>query len=297
MPEPSPSPVVVTPGLLRERWPLPEPGSDKESRGRTLVIGGSTSTPGAVLLAAEAALRAGAGKLQVATTASTAVALGVALPEAMVLGLPEAGDGGLDPAGADRVGELVEQASAVLVGPGATGPDATRELVVALLPRVRGALVLDALGLVAVTADPDCLAELSGRVVLTPNVRELALTLQRGEDEVGEDPLGAALELARRSGAVVATGGGTSYTARPDGACWQDDTGGGGLGVSGSGDVMAGIVTGLAARGADPAQAAVWAQHVHGRCGDRLAAAVGHLGFLARELPPEVPRVLAELGG
>jgi ADP-dependent NAD(P)H-hydrate dehydratase len=65
--------------------------------------------------------------------------------------------------------------------------------------------------------------------------------------------------------------------------------------VSGSGDVMAGIVTGLAARGATPAQAAVWGTFLHGRSGDRLAAAVGRMGFLAREVLAEVPRVLAEI--
>jgi len=59
--------------------------------------------------------------------------------------------------------------------------------------------------------------------------------------------------------------------------------------------VRAGVTAGLLARGAEPAQAAVWAAHLHGRAGERLAARVGRLGFLARELPPEVPRVLAEV--
>jgi NAD(P)H-hydrate repair Nnr-like enzyme with NAD(P)H-hydrate dehydratase domain len=67
------------------------------------------------------------------------------------------------------------------------------------------------------------------------------------------------------------------------------------LGVSGSGDVQAGIVSGLLARGADPAQAAVWGGYVHARTGERLAAAVGLVGYLARELPGQVPAVLGEL--
>jgi NAD(P)H-hydrate repair Nnr-like enzyme with NAD(P)H-hydrate dehydratase domain len=65
--------------------------------------------------------------------------------------------------------------------------------------------------------------------------------------------------------------------------------------VSGSGDVFAGLVTGLTARGAEPPQAAVWATHLHGRAGDRLASAVGRIGYLAREIPGEVPRVLDEI--
>ena len=81
-------PELVTPTVLR-RWPLPDPSGTKDAKGRLVVVGGSLSTPGAVRLAAEAAMRVGAGKVQVATTAGTAVALAVALPEALVTGLDE----------------------------------------------------------------------------------------------------------------------------------------------------------------------------------------------------------------
>jgi ADP-dependent NAD(P)H-hydrate dehydratase len=96
---------------------------------------------------------------------------------------------------------------------------------------------------------------------------------------------------------VVAVGGVSSWVADPDGGVWRDDSGAAGLGVSGSGDVRAGITGGLLARGAEPAQAAVWAAFLHGRCGERLSSTVGRLGFLARELPPEIPRALAEITG
>jgi len=128
--------------------------------------------------------------------------------------------------------------------------------------------------------------------VLTPNPTELAFGLH--VDEVDDAPAAAA-EMARRARAVVALGGETSWVADPDGRLWQDESGGAGLGVSGSGDVRAGVVAGLLARGAEPAQAAVWAAHLHGRAGERLAAAVGRLGFLARELPAQLPRVLSEV--
>jgi NAD(P)H-hydrate repair Nnr-like enzyme with NAD(P)H-hydrate dehydratase domain len=81
----------------------------------------------------------------------------------------------------------------------------------------------------------------------------------------------------------------------PDGRAWREEAGGIGLGTSGSGDVLAGLVGGMLARGADPAQAAVWGQYLHAAAGDRLAARVGRLGFLARELLDEVPPVLAGL--
>jgi NAD(P)H-hydrate repair Nnr-like enzyme with NAD(P)H-hydrate dehydratase domain len=146
-----------------------------------------------------------------------------------------------------------------------------------------------------VTADPSCLHHLGGRVVLTPNPTELAIALHVEQDEVEGDEAGAARRLAEQARATVGLGGATSWVATPDGRLWEDESGGAGLGVSGSGDARAGVVAGLLARGADPAQAAVWASYLHGRAGERLAATVGRLGFLARELPPEIPRVIAEV--
>jgi NAD(P)H-hydrate repair Nnr-like enzyme with NAD(P)H-hydrate dehydratase domain len=136
---------------------------------------------------------------------------------------------------------------------------------------------------------------LKGRVVLTPNPTEIAYALHVEDDAIEDDPAGAAADLAARTHAVVGLGGATSWIAAPDERSWQDESGNAGLGVSGSGDVRAGVTGGLLARGADPAQAAVWAAYLHGRTGERLASSVGRLGFLARELPPEVPRVIAEI--
>jgi ADP-dependent NAD(P)H-hydrate dehydratase len=286
--------VIVTSAVLRG-WPLPEPGGGKEGRGRTLIVGGSVRTPGAVLLAAESALRCGAGKLQVATVASLAPHVAVALPEALVLPLPQTPDGDIAAEAADDVLELARDASAVLLGPGMTGIETTCALLEDLLPELSGPLVLDALCLARVTAEPTALHHLDGRAVLTPNRSELALTLGVDDEQVEDDPGGCAAALAQRARAAVAAGGAESWISAVDGRLWRDQSGGVGLGVSGSGDVFAGIVTGLCARGASPEQAAVWAAHLHGRAGDRLAPAVGRVGFLARELPGQVPQVLAEI--
>ncbi len=296
MPHPSTDPTIVTPEVLRG-WQLPEPTGDKNTRGSILVIGGSSETLGAVLLAAEAAMRAGAGKLQVATAASVAGHAAAALPEALVRSLPETDGGAISADAADAVRDLAEAADAVLIGPGMADKEVTQEFGARLLPHLRGPLALDALGLACVTADDACLHHLDGRVVLTPNPMELAYALHADEDELADDPGGAAAALADRTKAVVGLGGVTSWVAAPDGTLWRDDSGAAGLGVSGSGDVRAGITGGLLARGADPAQAAVWAAFLHGRCGERLSSTVGRLGFLARELPPEIPRALAEITG
>jgi ADP-dependent NAD(P)H-hydrate dehydratase len=283
--------TAVTREVLRG-WPLPEPDDDggKHDRGTVLVVGGASSTPGAVLLAGLAALRAGAGRLRVATVESTASALGVALAEAQVVGLP-AGDGGsLAPGCVDDVVELAERADALVIGPGLQGHDDVQALLEGVLPRLRPdtRVLVDAVALTALARCPEVLDAVRGRVVLTPNAGECAALL---DDDPSTD-LDAARRIAERYGAVVALHGGT---AAPDGRSWTDDAGGVGLGTSGSGDVLAGAVGGLLARGAEPAQAAVVGQHVHAAAGDRLAQRRGRLGFLARELLDELPVVLADL--
>jgi hydroxyethylthiazole kinase-like uncharacterized protein yjeF len=294
MPHPDPERTLVTPEVLRG-WQLPEPAGGKNARGSILVIGGSTETLGAVLLAAEAAMRAGAGKLQVATVASLAPFAAQRLPEALVRGLPETDDGAIRAEAADAVRDLAEAADAVLIGPGMADQEQTQAFGERLFPHLSGPLVLDALGLAAVTADHACVHHLAGRVVLTPNPTEIAYALHADEDAIERDAAAAAVELAGGTRSVVGLGGAVSWIAAPDGRLWRDESGNAGLGVSGSGDVRAGITAGLLARGAEPVQAAVWAAYLHGRAGERLAASVGRLGFLARELPAEIPRALAEV--
>lgn len=284
---------VITPALLRD-WPLPDPGSSKETRGRTLVVGGHVETPGAVLLAAEAALRCGAGKLQVATVEELAPHVATAVPEGLVRGLAQTRDGDISPDAADRILELADGCEAVLLGPGMGDVDVVADLLGRVVPHLHCTVVLDAAAL-AYASSGDVLAHLDGHCVLTPNPHELALALDVDQDAVDADAAGHTLRLARDAGAVVSCGGPQTTIAHPDGRLWVDGSGGIGLAVSGSGDVHAGIVVGLAARGASPEQAAAWAAHLHGRAGDRLAAAVGPLGFLAREVAAQVPRVLAEI--
>lgn len=291
MPEPTP----VTTHLLRE-WSLPAPGSDKEERGVVLVVGGSRSTPGAVILAGESALRVGGGKLQVATAENVAGHVSLALPEALVRGFPETDAGDLGASACDDVFAMADGASTVLLGPGLLDPDDAADLLEGIVPRLSGTVVIDALGSAFVTQHPDGLAHLDGRCVLTLNPAEVSKTLQVDPEDVTGDLWTAAVELAQRTGSVVLCGGTEKMIAAPDGSGYVVNEGGPGLGGSGSGDVQAGLVAGLLARGAEPVQAAVWGAYLHGRAGDRLAGEVGAVGFLARELPAVVPRLLTEIG-
>lgn len=290
----SAAPTVVTPATLRD-WGLPDPGSDKGARGEVLVVGGSSGTPGAVLLAGESALRAGAGKLAIATVHDVAASLAVAVPEAMVLALPRTDDGDVSVDALPVVRPRLGSADVVVAGPGFASPESAVAVLSAVLAEVTGSLVLDALGSAVLTDDPDALRHLDGRVVLTVNPTELARTAGCDDEEVDADPVAVAGRVAERSGVVVLCGGSAKHVVTPDGRSWTVEGGGPGLGISGSGDTQAGIVGGLVARGAEPAQAAVWGAYLHARAGERLAAEVGVLGYLAREIPAHVPRILVEL--
>jgi ADP-dependent NAD(P)H-hydrate dehydratase len=284
---------VVTPALLR-RWPLPPPGEDKRDRGSVLVVGGAGRTPGAVMLAGLAALRAGAGKLQLAVAAVAATPLAIAVPEALVLPLPhDEASGSVEPEAAAVVRDLAARADVLCLGPGLDDRDRSEKLVAAVLSVIgdRTRVVLDAYALGALPAHTELCASLGGRLVLTPNTSEAGVLLD-AEPPSADDVEAAARTIADRYDAVVALRG---AIATPEGRLFADGAGQAGLGTSGSGDVLAGVVAGLLARGADPDQAAVWGAHLHAAAGERLAARVGPLGYLARELLEETPRVLAEL--
>lgn len=292
--------AVLSPALLREH-PLPEPTGGKDARGGVLVLGGSRGTPGAVLLAGLAALRVGAGRLTLGVARSVAGPLAVAVPEAGVVGLPERADGSVTGPG-DGLGTELARADVVVVGPGLDAPAGTLALLRAVVAGTPATtpLVLDAFALGVLRDAQDVREDVRGRAVLTPNTTEAGHLLgddaDARPDDADEGRDGADVPLAARIadayGVVVVCGG---VVAEPDGRRWRSSTGYSGLGTSGSGDVLAGAVAGLLARGADPAQAACFGVEAHGTAGDRLAAGVGPLGYLARELLDELPRVLVEL--
>lgn len=281
-------------------WALPQPfeGDDKDARGRVLVVGGAAELPGAIILAATAALRAGAGKVQIATVSSIALAVGVAVPEARVIALPETKTGGIAASAADVIVEHANTVQAVLIGPGMMDEKSIMRLMKSLLPRLKEPLVaLDAGALSCVNEDKQCLHALKQRVVLTPHAGEMAGMSGIDKELIETNPAGVAQELARELRAVIALKGSETFIVAPAGdMSYCNRAGNVGLATSGSGDTLSGIIAGLAARGATPLQAAAWGVYLHGRAGDRLARKVGPLGFLARELPDEIPRLMAEVG-
>lgn len=275
--------------------PVHASGTTKNSRGRVLAIGGSRMVPGALRLTGEAALRTGAGKLQIATIASAALGLGLLVPEAGVVALAEE-DGEIADASCDALAKALQACETVVAGPGIGTTEAAAIVLRAVLDQAAAdaTLVVDALAI-------GCLADLrrsfrsfAGRAVLTPHHGEMAMLTGLDEWKIADDPAAVACNAAEQYGAVVVLKGSDTVVAAPNGTLLHYGGGGTGLATAGSGDVLAGAIGGLLSRGAAPLIAAGWGVWLHGQAGRRVATTAGPIGFLARELPPEFPRLLPQ---
>jgi ADP-dependent NAD(P)H-hydrate dehydratase len=283
-------PVRVNAALLRG-WRLPaiEPELGKVGRGKVLIIGGALGTPGAVMLAGIAALHAGAGRLQLATALGVAALVAVDIPEARVFGLRQGADGELTASSCREIQDKLNACDALLIGPGMVEGRAVKHVLSTPCAGTQPhATVVDAgaLGFFRKAGST------RHGLIFTPHAGEMAQLMDIERDRVAESPFAIASAAARRHDAVVVLKGARTVIAAPDGRLFENTAGGIGLGTSGSGDVLAGLITGLCARGAEPLQAAVWGVHLHALAGERLAKKIAPLGFLARDLSAQVPALL-----
>lgn len=284
------SPAVIDAALLRA-WPLPncENSQSKDDRGRVLVVAGSPEVPGAALLAGEAALRAGAGKLQIGAPAEVAISLAIAMPEAKVMPLPTTLSGSCESTPA--LEHACARAHALLIGAGMDDTPTLRRLVHHLAASADCPVVADA-GALPAFERPHAF---SCTPILTPHAGEMASLIGADIEDVQRRAGEIALQFAIAHDVVLVLKGPETWIASPHRRLWRHTGGCCGLGTSGSGDVLGGIIAGLIARGAESTQAAAWGVYLHGRAGEVLSRSVGSVGFLARELPPQIPKLLDEL--
>lgn len=292
----------IAPTVLDSDWlrahPLPkqDDGADKNDRGRVLAIGGSRSVPGGVRLTAEAALRAGAGKVRVATVESAAIILGVAMPEIGVFGLPEDAKGEIAQGGGPALESLLHHNDVIVLGPAIGSRDAAGLLIdrISELGPCNKPIVLDAAALTCLERTRiDGIIGLGGPLLLTPHVGEMAGLLNCDVGQIQGNRTSAVLEAAMSTRAICLLKGASSLIATPTGELLVYGGGGVGLATGGSGDVLAGIAAGLLARGAQPLVAMAWAVWLHGEAGRHCANTIGELGYLSRELLPKIPGLLS----
>lgn len=286
----------IDPVWLRAH-PLPVhgEGTDKNSRGRVLLAGGSEFVPGALRLTGEAALRAGAGKLQMATVQSAAMALGVLVPEAAMITLPADDNGEIAGSACDRLEEALGRCDTLIFGPGMGSGEQVSGILKKLLRQADGdrSFVLDAAAISAMADEMELTLAHEGRIVITPHHGEMSALTSVDIQEIEQDPEAIAVQVAQAYGITVVLKSSSTVIASPAGDLLHYASACTGLATGGSGDLLAGVIGGLMSRGASPLTAAAWGVWIHGEAGRAASENIGPLGFMARDLLVDIPRLMA----
>ncbi|MFZ5453411.1 MAG: NAD(P)H-hydrate dehydratase [Thermodesulfobacteriota bacterium] len=282
-------------GEMRALLPPRPWGGHKGTFGHLLVLAGSEGKTGAATLAAEGALRAGAGLVTLGIPASLNEILEAKLTEAMTLPLPEVqGVRALGMQALKPLEKFLEQKTAAALGPGLGTHPETAELVRHLARHLPLPLVIDADGINALAGEPEKLQEAAGPRILTPHPGEMARFLEITTQEVQADRLLTAREAASRTKAVVVLKGAQTLVADPEGRVSLNATGNPGLASGGTGDVLTGLIGGFLAQGMPPWDAARLGVYLHGLAADFFAAQYGHRGLIAGDLLAVFPEVMQE---
>jgi len=266
--------------------------SHKGDYGRVYLLGGSTRYTGAPVIAAEAAVRTGAGLVFLGVPAPVWPIAAAKLTGAMPQSLPADPDGGLSAKALEPLRQEMAGCDACLIGPGMGRGAGAAQVALALTQELDPPLVLDADGLNALSGHIDVLDSRKGRVtVLTPHEGEFA-RLTGGA--AISDRRAAARAFASEHGCILVLKGCRTVTALPDGRVFLNTSGNPGMARGGSGDLLAGMILSLLGQGFPPEWAVPAAVWFHGAAGDRCAAERGEYGMAVSDMLCALPQVLKE---
>lgn len=284
---------LTTDAAIRQWLPSRAHDAHKYSAGMAIVVGGAPGYTGAPVMSSLAAARSGAGYVACAAPASVQSILAGKMTEIPTVALPD-GDDGLQPdAALHALDERMDQARALLVGPGLGRASNTVQFVRDLLRASDHPIVIDADGLNALTGTIDALADhAAGRWILTPHAGEFQRLADNDADLT--DPIRTAQAYAQRWNCVLLLKGMPSVVAAPDGTAFVNGTGNPALATAGTGDVLAGLCVGLLAQGLAPTYAALCALHLGGAAADHYADRTTRRTMMALDLLHELPHVLNE---
>jgi NAD(P)H-hydrate epimerase len=287
-----PSAGVIDPAVLRLA-PMRGADSNKFSSGQVVLAGGSRGLTGSICMAADAAVRSGAGYATVAVPAELEPIFEQKLTEVMSVGCPTDGDGHLTIASAERVLAAFERAAAGVLGPGLGRDPSAAELAREVAGAIEAPLVIDADGLNAFAGGLGRVAARGDPTVLTPHAGELGRLLESSSEEISRHRLASAREAARAAGAIVVLKG--DDTIVTDGKrVAVNAAGSAALATAGTGDVLSGMTAALLARGMQPFAATCAAVIAHARAGAEAAERVGAVeSVIATDVIESIPAGLA----
>lgn len=251
----------------------------KGTYGHVGIIGGSPGRSGAAVLCARGAIRTGAGLVSVMTDADTAKLIHAGSIESMTYS-------------GDDVQEFLANKSAAVIGPGLADEDRAWKHTRHLVEKIELPLVVDASALNAFASRASDLNPRGLPRVITPHPGELARLLDSNSATINADRIAAAREAARITKCIVVLKGYQSLVAEPDGHVYVNPTGNPGMATGGMGDVLAGMIGALLARGTDPLDAACAAVYLHGLAGDILKEQLGDTGLTATEVADKIPAAI-----
>jgi NAD(P)H-hydrate epimerase len=286
---------LLTPGAVKGLLPARDPDSHKGAYGHLFILAGSVGKTGAAVMAAQAAMRSGAGLVTVGVPESLNAVFEEKLTEVMTVPLPETPERSLSSAGLERVLHELEGKTALALGPGiSTNPDTAR-LVAGLLPKVKVPMLIDADGLNILAFDDAPLKKVRAPAVLTPHPGEMGRLLGVLAREVQADRPAAALDLSGQYGMPVVLKGARTLIASPSGEFHINPTGNPGMATAGTGDVLPGMIGSFMAQGLDAMDAARLGVYLHGLAGDIAALAKGQAGLIAGDIIEAVPGSITAL--
>jgi ADP-dependent NAD(P)H-hydrate dehydratase / NAD(P)H-hydrate epimerase len=282
---------LTTASEVKQIIPDREPTSHKGDAGKLLIIAGSVGLTGAATLAAEAAVKSGAGLVTVGVPKSLNDILEVKLTEAMTRPLAEVKSRRcLALRAHGTIIESLADVDAVCLGPGVGRNHETMELFRRLIAKLSRPATLDADGLFAFSGRPELLRECPADIVLTPHVGEFARLTGKAIPEIQADRLGHAVAFAKEIGKVVLLKGAPTVVAAPDGETWINPTGNAGMATGGSGDVLTGVIGALLALQMKGLEAAICGAYLHGLAGDLAQKSIGTFGMTAGDITSFLPR-------
>lgn len=289
---------LLTHDMIEPWLPEREPSSHKGTYGHAGFIAGSSGKSGAAALAAQAALRTGAGLVTVAVPAGIQSILASVILEIMTVSLPETADQTVSTHALPRLHTFLQSHSAIGIGPGLSTHPETVEVVRTLISGCDRPIVIDADALNALAGRTDLLRSCTISPIVTPHPGEMARLLgDSTATAVNHNRLEIARDFARTHSSIVVLKGARTIIAHPQGPVSMVPTGNPGMATAGTGDVLTGIITGLLAQGLSPWEAAQGGVYVHGVAGDLAAQTYGFASLIASDLltylPPALGHVLA----
>lgn len=282
--------------LIPERHPY----SHKGDYGHVLVVGGSKGKTGAVIMAARACLRTGAGLVTIGVPESLIDVFQTRVTEEMTLPLPDRGDGSLSSKAHKKMLDLLsEKADVLCIGPGLGVSSDTEGLLTELLKSLSKPTVIDADGINSIT-DPRMLRGCKAPIILTPHPGEMARLIQRSGikidvSDIEGDRIEKARSFAKETGTHLVLKGVPTITASPDGRALINPTGNPGMATAGSGDVLTGMIGALIGQGIKPFEAAASGVYIHGLSGDIAASIKGMHSLIATDIIESIPEAFKGL--